>query len=307
MTYPKPALTIDEQCELLQARGMVIENLAEAKHALYHINYYRLRAYWLPFEIRSDDSSHQFEQGTRFEEVIRLYTFDRQLRLLLLDATERLEVSFRTTWAYQLAQFAGAHAHLELSLFNDEQKGVLGQIKGEIKRSQETFVKHYRDTYANPEIPPIWATCEVMTFGQLSKSFNNLKDKRLRRTIASSYRLPEAVYGSFLYQASYLRNLCAHHSRVWNRDFTFLFQLPRTKPEGLALNFDSATDARGNPQNRKLYNTLIMLVYLMDIVSAGGGWGQRLNQLLSANRDKTEDMGFPSDWRDRSIWKNLAQ
>lgn len=305
MNYSKPVLTVDKQCELLKQRGMIMEDTESAKHHLHHINYYRLRAYWLPFEEQGSYPNHKFQEGTTFQDVIDLYTFDRRLRLLLLDATERLEVSFRTTWAYQLAQEAGSHAHVDMSLFDAKQRGVLEQLKREIARSQETFIQHYRNTYTTPDSPPIWAVCEVMTFGQLSKSFDNLTDPKPRRKMAQRYNLPETVYGSFLKQASYLRNLCAHHSRVWNRDFTFLFQLPRTKPKGLVSNFDTSTDKKGNPQNRRLYNTLVMLVYLMGIASEGGSWEQRLNKLLTENEDKTDEMGFPNDWKRRPIWQKL--
>jgi abortive infection bacteriophage resistance protein len=120
------------------------------------------------------------------------------------------------------------------------------------------------------------------------------------------YGLPETVFGSFLKQASYLRNLCAHHNRVWNRDFTFLFELPQKQPNVLVGNFDASTDSGGNPQNRKVYNTLVMLVYLMNIVSEGSSWGQRLMQLLNENEERTSEMGFPTKWKERQIWQDLV-
>lgn len=305
MNYAKPPLTITDQIALLTKRGMIVTDHDFASHHLQHINYYRLRAYWLPFE--QDTRNHTFNPGTRFEDVIDLYTFDRRLRLLLLNATERLEVSFRATWAYALSHFAGAHAHLDLSKFKARQRTVLRSIEKEVARSKETFIEHYRSTYTNPKLPPIWATCEVMTFGQLSKSYSNFKNAKIRRQIAAQYNLPEPVYGSFLHQASYLRNLCAHHNRVWNRDFTVLSKLPRTKPQTVIATIDANIDAQGNVQNRKLYNTLVLVVYLMDVVSPGSNWGQTLLELLTDNSDKTDSMGFPTDWQQRPIWQELVQ
>lgn len=99
--YTKPALTIAQQVALLQSRGMVISHTATTEHYLSQINYYRLCAYWLPFE--SDHVTHTFKQGTSFEQVLDLYIFDRELRLLVLDAIERIEIAIRTQLSYQLA------------------------------------------------------------------------------------------------------------------------------------------------------------------------------------------------------------
>jgi abortive infection bacteriophage resistance protein len=87
----KPATTYSQQIALLQQRGMIIEILAEVEFYLQHLNYYRLSAYRLPFE--SDHASPQFKSGTHFADVLNLYIFDRELRLLVLDAIERVEVS----------------------------------------------------------------------------------------------------------------------------------------------------------------------------------------------------------------------
>ena len=97
--YSKPPTTYTEQVDLLRARGMVVDDQAEAEFYLQHLNYYRLGAYWLPFE--QDHATHHSDR-THFSQVLNLYIFDRELRLLVLDALERLEVSVRTQWADQL-------------------------------------------------------------------------------------------------------------------------------------------------------------------------------------------------------------
>jgi len=96
--YTKKALPFADQVALLRERGMEIRDEAEAAFYLSHINYYRLTAYWLPFE--EDHATHQFRAGTTFDEVLKLYIFDRELRLLVMDALERIEVSVRTQWAF---------------------------------------------------------------------------------------------------------------------------------------------------------------------------------------------------------------
>ena len=65
---------------------------------MQHISYYRLRAYWLTCETPAAAGDHAFRPGTRFEDVLALYVFDRQLRLLVMDAIERVEVALRAGW-----------------------------------------------------------------------------------------------------------------------------------------------------------------------------------------------------------------
>lgn len=118
--FSKPATTYAEQVELLQQRGMCIDDPENAAFWLEHLNYYRLGAYWLPYEANHD--SHQFKDDTNFNDVLALYRFDRELRLLVLDAIERVEVSVRSRWAYELAHRHGPHAHLDNTLFKSSER-----------------------------------------------------------------------------------------------------------------------------------------------------------------------------------------
>lgn len=154
MPYAKPALDLDQQVQQLRRRGMVIADEPLAKHYLGYINYYRLAAYWLPFE--SDHGSHQFYPGTTFEQVLDRYVFDRELRLLLIDAIERVEVAVRTQYAYQLGHAHGAHLLLNPNLFQPN-RGRWSydtnrqQLEQDVINSKETFIQHLRDKYVEPQ------------------------------------------------------------------------------------------------------------------------------------------------------------
>jgi abortive infection bacteriophage resistance protein len=93
-----------------------------------------------------------------------------------------------------------------------------------------------------------------------------------------------------------VRNLCAHHSRVWNRDFTFVLKIPRHRPAAVLSSLNPVAP-------RKLYNTLVLLAYILDTVSPGHHWKQRLLELLRVHSVSESDMGFPHGWRQRAIWK----
>lgn len=300
MRFNKSPKTFDEQIDLLQSRGMVIDDRKTAHHYLSHLNYYRLTAYWLPFE--ADHASHTFKSGTNFNAVLNLYVFDRELRLLILDAIERIEVSLRTQWAYHLAHEYGAHAYLDPAIARNRVwwQNNLDSLHDAITRTDEQFIKHYQRTYTDPPTPPIWAVSEVLSLGALSRWLTNLKPKRTRATIAAVYQLDEGVLQAFIRHITYIRNLCAHHSRLWNRRLTVTMQLPRTKPYELVANFNVS-------QDRRIYNTLVMLAWFLDCISPDHHWKTRLQDMIHRHEINPALMGFPKDYKQRSIWQAVSQ
>ncbi|WP_208854861.1 Abi family protein [Chromobacterium haemolyticum] len=300
MTFLKPSLSVDAQIDLLQKRGMTFPDRDRAKHYLTHINYYRLRAYWLPFETEpTNGDDHVFAPGTNFDTVLAIYVFDRELRLLLLDAIERVEISLRTTFAQYLADRYGAFAHDDASLFHDQVAWGIsqGKLLKEYQSSRETFAEHYRDRYPELNTPPIWVACELMMFGDLSHWLKNLAAAEDRQAIANAYGLDERVLCSFTHHLTIVRNHCAHHGRVWNRRFALRFTLPKKKPKDIVAAFNPA-----EPQ--LLYNTLTMLVYLLDLMSPNHAWSRQIQALIAAHLEiDTTLMGFPVDWRQRSLWR----
>jgi len=298
--FTKPALTVDDQVALLRQRGMGFADEAAARHVLNHVNYYRLRAYWLPFEVANATNPtalHAFVPGTQFEAVLASYTFDQRLKLLLMDAVERVEIALRTRWAHELALRYGSHAYLDKGIFVDQVRHAkcLQSLTDEVVRSQETFIKHYRATYTDPALPPIWAVCEVLTLGQLSQWLDNLKLRGDRQAIAQAFGFDEVVLCAFAHHLATVRNLCAHHSRVWNRKFTIKMKLP-TRPAAVAAWFNPA-------QDRKIYNTLLMLALLLERINPGSHWADRLTQLVAAMPPGTDQaMGYPPGWQNLPVW-----
>ena len=163
MRYDKPPLNPQKQAELLQSRGLVCASVDRLEHYLSHIGYYRLSAYWLPFEkpphTPKDPRSHIFRDGTDFDQILSLYIFDRKLRLLVIEAIERIEVSVRSRWACEMALKYDSHAYMNSVLFKCPWKHTryLAQIAADLEKSGEVFVAHYRDNYSEPFMPPVWA------------------------------------------------------------------------------------------------------------------------------------------------------
>jgi abortive infection bacteriophage resistance protein len=292
--YAKPAFSIDQQIAQLRKRGMVINNFPLAEHYLSQINYYRLAAYWLPFE--SDHVTHTFQPNISFEKVLELYILDRELRLLMLDSTERIEVAIRAQLSFKLGHRYGPHPHLNPELFKQSWKYAknVSQWQKDAQSSKETFIQHLLAKYEE-RLPPIWAAVEIMTLGQLSNWYANLKSGADRNLVAHVYDCDEVNLVSFLHHLSTVRNLCAHHSRLWNREFIFTFKLPRHRPQALLSSFNPA-------EPRRIYNTLVMLIYLMNQIAPQHHWRQRLMDMLNRHHIETAYMGFPGNWKTRAIW-----
>ena len=134
MKFSKQALTINEQIELLAQRGMAIDDRQSAHDNLKFISFHRLKAYWEPFELpRKNGGNRAFRDGTCFDDVLKLYRFDRKLRLLVLDAIEVVEVALRAIWANYMAECHGTHGYLEMKHYktrktNKDKKSILVQL-----------------------------------------------------------------------------------------------------------------------------------------------------------------------------------
>lgn len=299
MRFTKPPLSIADQIALLERRGMLVPDRVKAAHYLRHVSYYRLRAYWLPFEEPAPtNGDHLFAAGTSLNDAIELYVFDRQLRLLVMDAIERIEVSLRGGWAAHLAMKYQPHGYLDPNIYDrpDRYAKAYTSLLEEIDRSTDTFMVHYKRKYSDPVQPPAWMTAEVMSLGQLSKWISNLKLRVDRQAIAKPYGLDEKILVSIAHHLTYVRNICAHHGRLWNKQFTVIMTMPNS-PGSLKLAMNASAP-------RKLYNTLAVLGYLVGIVAPGSEWRRRLIELIDAHPLATPaDMGFPTNWRTMPSWK----
>lgn len=296
--FAKPALTFAQQIAKLQGEGMVIANTILAQHCFQHISYYRLSAYWLFFEHPKGQAGPRFQPGTTHEDVVALYEFDRALRLLVLDAVERIEVAVRGSWAYQLALKNGPHGYLRTGLYSDMGKlnAKKRELTAQVNRSKDTFIIHYKTKYSGPKHPPVWMASELMSFGLLSSLYGLLKDPKDRNAIAAPFGLDEVIFGPAVQNISTVRNICAHHGRLWNQRLKATLKLPKKHPPILA-------NALNRIANDKLYNTLAFVKYLIDGCDPNNTWGQRLiAHMATLAPGRGTDIGFPPDWRDYKLW-----
>ena len=300
MEFNKNGLSIDEQIELLQARGMIISNESKAKMYLKNISYYRLSAYWYTL-LETPKTDHLFISGTHFETVLDTYIFDRKLRLLIFDEIERIEIALRTTIIYNYCLVYGNNWYEDKNLFRGKDTYFyrLQQILlDEMSKTSEVFIKHYRKKYTKPANPPAWMTLELASFGQLSMLYKNLKSCEPRKNVAKHFGLDEIVLESWLDSLSYVRNTCAHHMRLWNR------KLPRTPI--LPKNAKNPWLKQTPPIDRhnRIYISLSMISYLLSGISPGNSFAKKIIELLNKYPKLPRYyMGFTDDWMNEELWK----
>lgn len=159
MSYPKLWKSHSDQLDQLIGRGMIVTDRARAQDYLERIGYYRLSGYWFAFRERSEPlclldehgrkpkevreeriALDAFRAGTTFQNAVDLYVFDKQLRLLVMDALERIEVALRVDVSHTLGKL-DPFAYLKPDLFNDEFSVKLDKNSG-VSRHHEWLGKH---------------------------------------------------------------------------------------------------------------------------------------------------------------------
>ncbi|MBT8419662.1 MAG: Abi family protein [Gammaproteobacteria bacterium] len=311
--FNKPAYTIDQHLALLQQRGMEIPDEPRAQHYLANIGYYRLSAYTRTFYQPGSDE-HRFVPGTCFDHILDLYVFDRELRLLLLDAIERIEIALRAQLASTFAEHYGPHGYLNPDLFNTRYRHdwLIDKLNSEVQSRQfETFLAHYRRKYtAAPPQPPIWMAVELLSFKEISTLFANLRQPQDTGRIEVHFGWKFPVLRSWFRSLSDLRNLCAHHVRVWNREFGSRPEMPRKTqrpwpqiPIAIPTGAHTRPEQRINPR-RRLYAQLAVIESLIQVACPDSRWAIRLGELLDRHTGPSRPhMGFPSGWEQDPFWQ----
>jgi abortive infection bacteriophage resistance protein len=296
LPYPKPWLSYADQVKLLEQRGLIVADAPLAQGFLSHLNYYRFSGYCLAFET----SRHLFIPNTTFENVVAAYHFDLGLRDLLTEALEVIEVDIRAILAYTFGGRHGAFGHTDGNKFvSSFQHGYwLQSLKKEAKRSSELFVKHFDATYLEFPNLPIWIATEVMSFGCLSKMIEGMQ-RPDQKAISHRYGLQPINFVSVTHHLAYVRNLCAHHSRLWDREWAIKPTLPAGKHWQLPY----------LPSNSRLHCTLLLLRSMMKRVPAidafASNWRDRVANHLAnppAAPNAALRMDLTTDWQQNSIW-----
>lgn len=295
----KQPKTVDEQIALLQDRNMIIKDKDVAKHFLSNISYYRLKGYW--WEMQSDKIEHIFHEGSVFETVIDYYNFDRHFRLILFNAIERIEIALRTKLIYHLSLAHGENWYMECSIFDrfKTQSQLIAKILNDSAFCKEEFMLKHFENHPN-EYPEAWKALEVLSLGTLSKIYNNLHHQLPEKNIiAKEFGLFNGKYlESWLLAITFVRNIIAHHGRLYNRVIITKYDWPKTSKEPI-LDYSPS-----HHQRRKIFPLLCGILYLNDFASPGHHLRNEIFNLFDMFPNiEIKKLGFPNGWQEQPIWQ----
>ncbi len=282
---------------LLARRGLDVGDRDLAERELFHIGYWRLAPYAAAFE--KPGRPHEFVAGTTFDDVLGLYGFDRELRLLVLDALARIEVAFRAALSEVMSMADGdAHWYTRPGYFTDANdfKVLQGNVAQALEQPLPVLADYVR-RYATPELPPSWLMVEVLSIGQLNRVLQSLKRPAHRTAVAKALGLNDGLLSSWLEVFVRVRNICAHHERFFNVRLASYPTVPSggvAWPEWWGRLLEEASDT--------LYCVFAAIQSMLTTIAPDSPWALRLSELLAAHPTEAEVMGFPADWRDDPFW-----
>ena len=266
-----------------------------------HISYYRLGEYW--HSMQYDKERHLFKENSRFSNVIALYSFDRELRILLFDVIEKLEISLRTKLIYHLSHEVDPWWFQNFDLFTDSMALVktLSNLEEELSRSKDPTIKNHRKKHKDDlRFPPAWKSLEQTSFGALSKLYGNLKYKiNAKDKIAEEYGVVNHTFlPSWLQSIAQIRNYCAHHSRLWNRNLPGAPKLLPKPPNPWIVEKENVPR-----QFNKLYVHLCLMKYLLNTVQPDNTFTLKLDALLQKYPSVDPDaLGMKPNWQSEPLW-----
>lgn len=321
MRYEKTATTIAQQIEILIERGLQIPDRGRAEKYLSTIGYYRLTGYMYHFQLDSDE--HKFKKGITFNDIIDTYNFDKKLRYLIAAYLERIEVAMRALLTNNYSLAHGLFWYTDRRHFNrseeidqellhnlkqtnkpiprkyiDSHNYINNCVKENFDKDTELFITKFKEKYTDP-LPPSNMAMEILSMGKLARLYEALKSCTQKTEIASAFCLPEIILTSWLTYLTNIRNICAHHARLWNRGTSAdRFIIPAKK----SIKF---TGELSRSFNSSLYGTLSVMVRLLHAINPENNLVNKFSELVKEYpKINISYMGFPADWKENPAWQS---
>ena len=294
--------TYNEQVDILVRRGMGIGDRDEAVFLLQQVSYYRLSGYCYPFrEFKNSSRADTFFPGTRLRDVVDLYRFDSRLRTATFTALTPIELAIRAHLGHELGSLDPL-IHLDpnkLGVTVDTPKkekynSWRKRYDRELESSREDFVNHHKQKYGGNL--PVWAATEIMDWGSLTYLYE-LSPTSVQNTISSQCDLTAPQLRSWLKALNIVRNICAHHGRLFNRVHAISPKLPA---QGTHTDLDCI-----NTDWKRTFGQLTLVQLLLDRLNVGN---KKLLPTVVQSFPEVQivpisHMGAPDNWQTASrLW-----
>lgn len=301
---PKPFKTHTELIDLLISRSMIVPDPKRAQRKLAQVGYYRLSGFWFPcrkFDISEEGKVKfdlatklplrldEFQSGTDFNKVFDLYLFDKNLRILMLDAIERIETHIRTVIAHELAEY-DVMAYQSNSFIDPKQLKTFTDSAGkerniwqewstkhrnQLNRSKEDYILWYRNKY---KAIPFWVAIEAWDLGTLSKYFEMLKGKFQSKISRKLGIKNPKILVNWLHSLNILRNKSAHHCRIWNLNSNRALRID--DQEAYFSNLKLTEN-----QKKRLYGLIAIIWHLIRHIGPSSTWINHVENVMNSKPD----------------------
>ena len=307
MSRLKQFKTIEEQINILEDKGLIINDYDKTKEILLRENYFFINGYRHVFFKSSKDK--EFINGTTFEELYALFTFDRNIRNILFKYLLIVENNLKSIFSYHLSSKYSykEKEYLKMSNFTTDiskirqVSDVINKMKRQIRvnAKQHSATLHYLTNYG---YVPMWILVKVLSFGIISELYMILKPED-QKEIAKYYNMDKEDMCIFLPIMSNYRNLCAHEDIIYN--YRTQRSIPNNKYHQM-LRIEKSEDDEYIYGKNDLFSLILMFKYTLredDFRKLVNEIGYEIDVLdgklnvieISKILDK---LGFPPNWRD---------
>lgn len=300
--YNKTHKTVEELIQIFLDRGMKFHDIEKAKNRLSHINYYKIKEFASLFykEFDINGKKEYKYDNVFFEYIITRFYQDKNMRVYLLHAIEKVELSFKTKLAYVLGERYEAFGYLQFKnwcnknkycryYIEDKEKEIKKYLKILMNREDNQMIKEFFKQNPDCDYPPIWMLIEILTFGEALKFYNLMSEKN-RKAISNFYDCTPSELEGWLKALKFIRNLSAHNINVIDSK---LITNPPIRNEWKKYLY---TDSQNRVSN-KIALIIFILFYMIKKINPDYGFGNFRNIFVNlfSNKDiNANRYGFAS-------------
>jgi len=296
MDYTKTPISSADHITLLKGRGLAIADEQRAERYLETIGYYRLSGYM--YHLQKRDKSHRFLPNVTFDTIVDTYKFDKKLRAVVAEYMERIEVALRAKLTNIYSLKYGFYWYNDQALFSDNAVfiSINADINDKFKEEKEHFVKAFKTNHPGETRLPSPMALEVLSLGKLARLYKALATTEEKKRVSKEFGLIITLFESWVIWLANVRNICAHHSRLWNKVMTPDRPFFSRKKE---YRFN---DTLTEENSMTTYGAISLINRILLSFNPGNSFTSKVEALIDEYNINARHMSFPDDWKTTATW-----